>query len=136
MLVLVLEGPIVSPASTSGRSDEKDSCMRQLVGQMSLITYHRLFAPWWHSTNSHSAEKGVPVRSGLAVVRTGETNGGIHESPLRYTCIHRYGVREPTWEKILVNAKDPTKRKATHVDGGSTFVQLNENSDQLIGIRL
>ena len=32
--VLVLEGPIALPASISGRSDEKDSWMRQLVGQM------------------------------------------------------------------------------------------------------
>ena len=43
----------------------------------------------------HILQKGAAVKLGLEEVRMRETNGGIQERPLRYTCSHRYRVREP-----------------------------------------
>ena len=61
-----------------------------------------------------------------------ETDGGIDESPLRYTCIRRYGIREPACETYVCQRPRPSQAEATHVDGGGNFSQVDEYSDQLI----
>ena len=66
----------------------------------------------------HILQKGAAVKLGLEELRMRETNGGIQERPLWYTCSRRYRVREPTCEKTRMSMlkTQPSGKRLTFLE--------------------